>query len=69
MKKIMIMSVAVTGSLICGEALMAMVFAFVMVTGLMAGCFMSESTRRWVECPARILRIPPKKRHDIPVEG
>jgi len=69
MKKIIIMSMAVIGSLVCGEALMAMVFAFVMVSGLMAGCLMNESTRQWVECPSRVLRLVPKKRQDMPAEG
>lgn len=55
MRKITIMSLAIVTSLVCGEALLAMVFAFVMVSGLMAGCFMSESTRQIVECPASAL--------------
>ena len=69
MKKIFIMSVAVMGSLVCGEALLAMVLVFVMISGLMAGCFMNESSRQLVECPSRVLRLAPKKKQEIPVEG
>ena len=47
MKKIIIMSVAV--------------FGFVMVSGLMAGCFMNESARQVVECPALVFRPAAKK--------
>ena len=66
MKKIIIMSVAVMTSLLFGETMMAAVFGFVMLSGLMAGCFMNESARQVVECPslvfrpaARKLRTPP----------
>jgi hypothetical protein len=66
MKKIIIMSAAVVTSLLLGETLMAAVFGFVMLSGLMAGCFMSEWARRVVECPvlvfkpaAQKVRIPP----------
>ena len=45
MKKIIIMSAAVTASLLAGETMMAAVFGFVMVTGHLAGCFLSEPTR------------------------
>ncbi len=61
MKKIIIMSVAVVSSLLAGETLLAVVFGFVMVSGLMAGCFMSESVRRVVECPA--LAFKPAAKH------
>jgi hypothetical protein len=61
MRKITIMSVAILSSLICGEALLAMVFSFVMVSGLMAGCFVGETTRPVVECPASVLSPPAGK--------
>ena len=61
MKKIIIMSVAVMTSLLFGETMMAAVFGFVMLSGLMAGCFMNESTRRVVECPALVFRPAAKK--------
>jgi hypothetical protein len=61
MKKTMIMSAAVITSLFFGEALMAGVFGFVMLSGLMAGCFMNESARQVVECPALVFRPAGKK--------
>jgi hypothetical protein len=61
MKKIIIMSAAVMTSLLFGETLMAAVFGFVMLTGLMAGCFMNESARRVVECPALVFRPAAEK--------
>jgi hypothetical protein len=63
MRKITIMSVAIVTSLVCGEAMMAMVFAFVMISGLMAGCFMSESTRQVVACPASAVSPIERKMH------
>ncbi len=66
MKKIIIMSVAVIGSLLAGEPLLAVVFGFVMVSGLMAGCFMSESVRRVVECPALAFRPAAKELRNPP---
>lgn len=66
MRKIIIMSVAVISSLVCGEALMAMVFGFVMVTGLMAGCFMGEAARQIAECPASAFR-PLARKLEAPV--
>ncbi len=66
MKKTLIMSAAVLTSLLFGEATMAAVFGFVMVSGLMAGSLMNETARRAVECPALAfkplaekIRIPP----------
>lgn len=67
MKKTIIMSVAVLGSLVCGEALLAMVLAFVMISGLLAGSFVNESTRQLIECPARVLKAGPPKGEGIPV--
>jgi hypothetical protein len=66
MKKIIIMSLAVTTSLLFGETMMAMVFAFVMISGLMAGCFMNESARQFVECPALAFRPAAKRAHAQP---
>jgi hypothetical protein len=65
MKKTIIMSVAVIGSILSGDALMAAVFAFVMVTGLLAGGLMNESARRFVECPVSAL-MPALKRLRVP---
>ncbi len=67
MKKIIIMSLAVTTSLLFGETLMAAVFGFVMVSGLMAGCFMNESARRVIECPALAFKPAAKKLRTPPV--
>jgi len=61
MKKIIIMSVAIMTSFLFGETLMAAVFGFVMLSGLMAGCFMNESARQVVECPALVFRPAAKK--------
>ena len=61
MKKIIIMSLAVTTSLLFGETLMAAVFGFVMVSGLMVGCFMNESARQVIECPALAFKPAAKK--------
>jgi hypothetical protein len=61
MKKNIIMSVAVMTSLLFGETMMAAVFGFVMLSGLMAGCFMNESARQVVECPALVFRSAAKK--------
>jgi hypothetical protein len=61
MKKIIIMSVAVMISLLFGETMMAAVFGFVMLSGLMAGCFMNESARQLVECPALVFRPAAQK--------
>jgi len=65
MKKIILMSVAVMASLMIGEILMSAVLGFVMLTGLLAGCFMSESARRLVECPVSALK-PALKRLQAP---
>ena len=65
MKKIIIMSLAVMTSLLFGETMMAAVFGFVMLSGLMAGCFMNESARRVAACPALVFR-PAVKRHRTP---
>ena len=66
MKKVLIMSLAVVASLLIGETMMAAVFGFVMITGYLTGCYLSEPARRVVECPvlafrpgARKLEIPP----------
>ncbi len=56
MKKIIIMSMAVATSLLLGEAMMAVVFAFVMISGLMAGCFMNGPARQVVECPSLVFK-------------
>lgn len=69
MKKIIIMSVAVIGSLLVGEPLMAAVLGLIMVSGLMAGCFMSESACQMVECPALALRPVVKKLCSPPSVG
>ena len=61
MKKNIIMSVAVMTSLLFGETMMAAVFGFVMLSGLMAGCFMTESARQVVECPALVFRPAVRK--------
>lgn len=61
MKKTIIMSAAIITSLLWGEALMATVFAFVMLSGLVAGSFMNESARQVVECPAIVFRPAAKK--------
>ena len=61
MKKIIIMSVAVMTSLLFGETMMAAVFGFVMLSGLMAGCFMNQSARQLVECPALVFRSTARK--------
>ena len=61
MKKTIIMSVAVMTSLLFGETMMAAVFGFVMLSGLMAGCFMNESARQLVECPALVFRPTARK--------
>ena len=61
MKKNIILSVAVMTSLLFGESMMAAVFGFVMLSGLMAGCFMNESARQVVECPALVFRPAAKK--------
>ena len=61
MKKNIIMSVAVMTSLLFGETMMAAVFGFVMLSGSMAGCFMNESARQLVECPALVFRPAAKK--------
>ena len=66
MKKILIMSAAVMTSLLFGETLMAAVFGFVMLSGLMAGCFMNESARRVVECPALAFRPAVEKARTRP---
>lgn len=68
MKKIIIMSVAVMTSLLIGETLMAAVFGFVMLSGLMAGCFLNESARQVVECPALVFRPAAKKVRTGPSE-
>ncbi len=67
MKKIIIMSLAVTTSLLFGETLMAAVFGFVMVSGLMVGCFMNESARQVIECPALAFKPAAKKLRTPPV--
>ena len=66
MKKIIIMSVAVMTSLLLGEIMMAAVFGFVMLSGLMAGCFMNESARQVVACPALVFRPAAKKARTTP---
>jgi hypothetical protein len=66
MKKTIIMSSAVVMSLLVGEAMMALVFASVMISGLMAGSFMNESTRQVVECPALAFKISARKLHSPP---
>jgi hypothetical protein len=68
MKKISIMSAAVITSLLFGEVMMAMVFAFVMISGLTVGAFMSESARQVVECPALAFK-PSAKRLRLPPSG
>lgn len=55
MKKIIIMSAALTATLLAGEAMMAAVFGFVMVTGYLAGYFLRQPGRRAIEC--RVLAI------------
>jgi hypothetical protein len=61
MKKIIIMSMAVITSLLFGDTLMAAVLGFVMLSGLMAGCFMNESARQVVACPALAFRPAAKR--------
>jgi len=65
MKKTIIMSVAVMATLLFGEILMSVVLGCVMLTGLFAGHFMSESARRVVECPVSALK-PALKGHQAP---
>ena len=67
MKKIIIMSLAVMTSLLFGETMMAAVFGFVMLSGLMAGCFMSESARQVVACPALVFRPTARKVRTPPI--
>ena len=61
MKKIIIMSVAVMTSLLFGDSMLAAVYGVVMLSGLMAGCFMNESARRVLERPALVPRQAAKK--------
>ena len=66
MKKNIIMSVAVMTSLLFGETMMAAVFGFVMLSGLMAGCFMNESARQVIECEIEGLQ---RVRPGVPVKA
>ena len=68
MKKIIIMGLAVMTSLLFGETVMAAVFGFVLLSGLMAGCFMNESARQVVECPALAFRPAAKRLRRPPIE-
>lgn len=51
MSKIVIMTTATIVAVLSGQPLMAAVFGSIMVTGLLVGCFLSESARRVIECP------------------
>jgi hypothetical protein len=68
MKKILIMSLAVVTSLLFGETMMAAVFGFIMLSGLMAGCFLNDSARQVVECPALAFRPAAKRLRTPPIE-